>query len=157
MTGGGRAGAPASLPRTPHQLRHGQGIDERIRSLEADWRLGLKIRGIRWSPRQKSNGDLADKVYGLVKQLFYKSRTELDQAITTFYELAPACLENGRLDLLITILSSKTEKYKTDRVSKNSTTHQGLSNNLAPSLIGTHISSRHRISLLPVSHLSFNS
>jgi hypothetical protein len=105
MTGnedvGGRTGPAASLPGTPQRLRRGAEIDDRIRSLEAKWKIGLKLRGTEWSPSKSSADDLADKIYGIVKRLYFSAQPTLDDAVRHFEDLAPRTAPGERLGLLI--------------------------------------------------------
>ncbi len=139
MSGGGRAGAPASLPRTPHHLRPGQAIDDRIRSLEAGWSLGLIIHDSNWSPSQSRKDNPADVAYRRVKQLFYESCTKLDQAISTFEDLAPTWPENERLGLLNGLLYSKIER-KNSRWTNTVTPKTVPSKSFTASLMREYIS-----------------
>jgi hypothetical protein len=107
MTGNG--GPAVSLPATPQHLRPGAAIDDQIRSLEQEWRLGLRIRGAQWSPERLNNNDTADKIYALVKFLFYRAPTALEQAITEFRDRAPHEPHPARLALLRQILYSTKE------------------------------------------------
>lgn len=106
----GPAGPAASLPRTPHHLRRVVAIDERIRSLEAEWRLGLKVRDENWSPGGVLPDDQPDKIYGMVQRLFWYTETALDEAIGSFRELAPVFPHEERLSLLSRVLTSKLKK-----------------------------------------------
>lgn len=141
MAGGsasGPAGAAASLPGTPHHLRPGAAIDERIRSLEAEWQIGLKIRGAGWSPHRSNANDTADKIYGLVQRFHYSAETTLNQAIASFRELAPEFAPEKRLDLLYRILSSKTKKDSIDPISRTGTPKNEPPKSLKASLIGEY-------------------
>jgi hypothetical protein len=105
MTGYGDAGAPNGgpaaslpLPGTPH--RRGADIDNLIRSLEDKWKIGLKLRCTEWSPKKSAGDDVADKIYGIVKRLFFSSQRALDDAINTFEQTAPRTAPRDRLGLL---------------------------------------------------------
>lgn len=121
--GSGAAGpAPATEPyNTPHRRRlqnQGPGdaaINQVILSLENDWRLGLRIRGVGWSPTRSSTKDTADKIYGLVQRLHWSGPPTLSQAIANFNELAPQFKHSERLDLLWKTLSSKAKPYAISR------------------------------------------
>ena len=105
----GNGGPAVSLPATPQHLRPGAALDDQIRSLEEEWRLGLKIRGAEWSPKRSNTDDTADKIYALVKFLFYRAPTALKQAIGEFRAAAPGSRHQDRLALLRRILSSTKE------------------------------------------------
>ncbi|CAO2652575.1 Nn.00g008580.m01.CDS01 [Neocucurbitaria sp. VM-36] len=124
MPGGSASGpaAPAaSLPATPHHLRPGAAIDALILSLEAEWHLGLRVRGADWSPARSRTDDQADRVCGLVKRLFYSAETTLNQAIAGFREVAPVLPQEKRLDVLCQLLSSKVQKNGQDPISRTGT------------------------------------
>ncbi|KAF1844339.1 uncharacterized protein K460DRAFT_317788 [Cucurbitaria berberidis CBS 394.84] len=131
--GSSRGGGTASLPKTPHHLRPGAAIDELIRSLEAEWRIGLKVRGADWSPLRRSTNDQADKIYGQVQHLFYSARVALNQALATFKELAPFWPHEKRLELLSGVLSSK--KGDKNTISRTSTPKNDPPKTLKSSLI----------------------
>ncbi|KAG9191956.1 hypothetical protein G6011_10690 [Alternaria panax] len=105
MTGNG--GPAASLPGTPR--RPGAAIDDLIRSLEKEWKVGLRIRGAEWSPKKSNVDDPPDKIYALVKFLFYRARPDLYDAIEEFKGLAPSLTREERLEALRRILSSRKE------------------------------------------------
>jgi hypothetical protein len=136
MTGNGHARGPtgpaASLPRTPQ--RRGAEIDDRIRSLEAKWKIGLKLRGAEWSPRKSRADDLADKIYGIVKLLYFSAQPALDDAIAQFEGLAPRTAQREHLGLLYRTLLSKTKKD--GPVSRTGTPKNNLPKSLASSLPG---------------------
>ena len=138
MTGAGKAGAPASLPQTPHHARRGRAIDELICEIEAEWQLGLEVRREPWSPRHISTNNQADKVYGLVKQLYYSSNSALSQAIDTFKELAPTFPRQDRLTLLLRTLRSKTNTQERDSLSKVGTPRHGPPKHSSPALFGKY-------------------
>lgn len=106
MTGNG--GPAASLPGTPH-LRPGAAIDDLIRSLEKEWKVGLKVRGAEWSPKRSNRDDTSDKICALVKLLFFSARPALHHAIKEFESLAPSLTREKRLVELHEILS-RTKK-----------------------------------------------
>ncbi|KAL6707441.1 hypothetical protein ACN47E_004011 [Coniothyrium glycines] len=150
MTSHGNAGsaapAPASVPKTPHQLRQGTEIDNLICSLESKWKIGLKVRGKDWSPRRLDTNDQADRICGLVKRLFYSARSALDQAVASFEELAPQFKHEDRLDLLHKTLSSKLKANDTRArtgTSKNPPSTSLKSSLLAASRISTPPSVAH--------------
>ncbi|PWO26827.1 RNA-directed RNA polymerase 2 [Pyrenophora tritici-repentis] len=103
MTGNGAAGGPP-----------GEAINDRIRSLERKWNLGLRIRGEGWSPTTKNPSDLADKTFGLVKRLFYLPPA-LDKAIENFEGLARQWPRNKprneRLEELYRTLQNEVKKH----------------------------------------------
>jgi hypothetical protein len=140
MTGNGDAGSPngpaASLPGTPQRLRRGAEIDDRIRSLEAKWKIGLKLRGAGWSPRKSSADDLADKIYGIVKRLYFSAQPALDDAVRHFKELAPRTAQEERLGLFYRMLLSKTNKD--GPVSRTGTPRNEPPKNLASAQPGKH-------------------
>ncbi|KAF2874093.1 RNA dependent RNA polymerase-domain-containing protein [Massariosphaeria phaeospora] len=114
-TGGNRglrsgAGSPApalQIPATPRHLRTGDGLNSLIRSLESDWKLGLKVRDHTWSP-STSTGRLEDKVFGLIKRLHYSHATALERALSDFRRLAPTWENGERLRLLQSTLKAAT-------------------------------------------------
>jgi hypothetical protein len=117
MTGYGDAGAPTGspaaslpLPGTPHRIRRGADLDNLIRSLENKWKIGLKLRGAEWSPKKSAGDDVADKVYGIVKRLFFSAQPALNDAIHSFEELAPRTAPREHLGLLHRTLLSKIKK-----------------------------------------------
>lgn len=148
MPGNGKAGSPAPpaalpipLPKTPHHLRRGAAIDELIRSLEARWRIGLKVRGAEWSPQRSRTNDLADKIYGLVKRLYFSAEPALHQAVANFNDLATQSPHGGSLDLLCQVLSSKIKKDGGDAISRTSTPKNNPPKSLKASLLGKYRSS----------------
>lgn len=98
--------APAPTPNTPR--KDGVTLNALVRSLEADWHLGLAARDNTWSP-SKSNDALADKVYGQLKRLHFSSGPALDQALSSFKQIAPGFEHAERLKLLHGTLRSQTQ------------------------------------------------
>jgi hypothetical protein len=141
MTGYGDAGAPTGgpaaslpLPGTPHRIRRGADINTLIRSLEGKWRIGLKLRGTEWSPKKSAGDDVADKVYGIVKRLFFSAPPALNDAIHSFEELAPRTAPRDRLGLLHRTLLSKTKKDGSGSVSRTGTPKNDPPKTLASAL-----------------------
>jgi hypothetical protein len=156
MTGYSDAGAatgpagslplPLPLPGTPHHIRRGADIDNLIRSLEDKWRIGLKLRSAEWSPKKSagSTDDLADKIYGIVKRLFFSAQPALNDAINTFEEQASRTAPRERLRLLYRILLSKTKKDG-GPVSRTGTPKNEPPKSLASALPGKHCIPLHLI------------
>jgi hypothetical protein len=113
--GAGRSNDPqpiiphSLLPHTPRHPKSGAALDDLIRSLEDEWRLGLKVRGALWSPQKIDEKSTADKVHGQIKRLFFSARPALEIALELFKDTAPGFAPNKRLELLHGILKSKTK------------------------------------------------
>lgn len=98
--------APALVePRTPHHPKSGTALNELIRTLEADWQLGLRVRDDPISPAQSCAP--ADKTYGKIQKLFYVARPALDRALDTFGKIATGFKPDQRLELLDGVLKSE--------------------------------------------------
>jgi hypothetical protein len=114
-SGAGRSNDPqptiaGSLP--PHTPRHpktGAALDDLVRSLEHEWRLGLKVRDTLWSPHKVDEKSTAEKVYGQIKRLFFSARPALEEALESFKEIANGLPPDERLKTLHGILKSKTQ------------------------------------------------
>jgi hypothetical protein len=110
--GAGRSNGPqptiaGSLPpRTPRHPRSGD-VDDRIRELERDWQLGLKVRGPLWSPQKADEKSTAEKVYDKIRRLFFLSEPTLDKALKSFKEIASHLAPNKQLDMLHVLLKSE--------------------------------------------------
>ncbi|KAF2642160.1 hypothetical protein P280DRAFT_449672 [Massarina eburnea CBS 473.64] len=133
--GAPHAPAPAPAPNTPRR-RDGAGLNALIRSVEAEWRLGLQARDDTWSPSQTTHR-LADKVCGQLKRLHYSSGAELDRALASFRLIAPGFEQSKRLELLHGTLKSQTRSP----VSGTGTGTRGLdsANNGPTALRSVHI------------------
>lgn len=102
------ASGPLSVPQTPSHPRTGTALVQLIRSIEDRWSLGLKIRGDDWSPHKSTTEDIADKVYGQIKRLFFSARPALDAALENFEQTRGGFAHEKQLELLHGILKSKT-------------------------------------------------
>lgn len=107
-TGAGVAGSLPCAPQTPHHPKSGAALDKLILSIESDWHLGLRVRGINWSPHTSAKDDTAEKVYGQIKRLFFSAKPALDTAISNFTQTAPGFAHEERLALFHGILKSVT-------------------------------------------------
>jgi hypothetical protein len=96
-------------PSTPHHPKNGVGLDNLIIDLENEWRLGLKVRDVLWSPQRTDKKSITDNVYGQIKRLYYTAPLALDEALGTFKETALEFPHNKRIDELHRILKSKTQ------------------------------------------------
>jgi hypothetical protein len=113
-SGAGRSNDPqptieGSLP--PHTPRHpktGAALDELVRSLEDEWRLGLKVPGLLWSPQRADVKSTAEKVYQQIKYLFFSAQPALDDALNSFKSQAIGFPPDERLKVLHGILKSRT-------------------------------------------------
>jgi hypothetical protein len=106
---GNRAAAgPAALsvPRTPHHPKSGAALNDLVRSLDKNWRLGLEACGGQRSPAH--NRTIADKTYSTIQRLFYSARPALDEIIERFNLSAPGFAYEKRLELLLGLLKSQT-------------------------------------------------
>lgn len=106
---GNRAAAgPAALsvPRTPHHPKSGAALNELVRSLDQNWRLGLEACGGKRSPAHSRT--IADKTYTTIQRLFYTARPALDEIIERFNLSAPGFAHEKRLELLLGLLKSQT-------------------------------------------------
>lgn len=118
--GNARTG-PVRGPDTPHRPRPRNALDELIASLEADYQLGFLIRDETWSPK-KTTGSLGDKVQRRIRQLFYTSRSTLDQALQEFKVKAERLpLPNERLTLLDLLLRVQPLSPLPARVTRSQT------------------------------------
>lgn len=90
--------APAASFGTPHRERNGVALDDLIRSLEAEWQLGLKLHGLQ-SPSQRAES-LSGKVYGQIQFLHYSSPGVLHKLLDGFRQMAPVLQPATRLELL---------------------------------------------------------
>jgi hypothetical protein len=100
---------PGSLPpTTPRHSKTGADLDSLVIALEEEWRLGLRVRGPLWSPRE-SKGSTSEKVYGQIQRLFFSAEPALDAALDNFRETALGFAHSKRLELLHGILKSKTQ------------------------------------------------
>ncbi|RAR14531.1 rna-directed rna polymerase 2 [Stemphylium lycopersici] len=122
--------APAAVPSpaTPHRLRPGTRIDDLIRRLEADWSLGLKLRGV-YSPSKPR--DTFEKIYDNVKLLFFRNQPALNDAVAKFELRAPSRKHEERLGLLHELLSDAANIDKS--VSKTITPSIGQGKSLTSS------------------------
>lgn len=105
---------PAHVPQseTPRRAKAGAALEEFIVAIENEWQLGLKMRGPLWSPHKSRNvQSTADKVYGLIKRLFFTSRPALDAALKSFRDaaLAPGCVQGKRVHLLHGVLKATAQ------------------------------------------------
>jgi hypothetical protein len=99
-------GAPATAPNTPRKT--GKELNELIRSLEDEWRLGLDVHNKLLSPDKRSD-TLQGKVYGQIQRLFFSSPTALGTALDGFRQIAPGFEHGKRLELLHGSLKSQTQ------------------------------------------------
>jgi hypothetical protein len=110
--GAGRSNGPqpttaGSLPpRTPRHPKSGD-VDNKIRKLERDWQLGLKVRGPLWSPQKADKKSTAEKVYDKIKRLFFSTDSALDKVLKTFDEIAHHVQTNERLNVLHVLLKNE--------------------------------------------------
>jgi hypothetical protein len=100
---------PVQPPQTPHHPNSGAALDELILSLEDEYRLGLKLRDASWSPNKTTNRSTTDKVYDIIKRLFFPHRPALDSALDRFRERAPGEAHEKQLGVLYDILKSKAQ------------------------------------------------
>ncbi|KAF1995645.1 hypothetical protein P154DRAFT_412766, partial [Amniculicola lignicola CBS 123094] len=95
-------------------------IHDIISTLEAGWRLGLRVRDGNWSPSQ-SDKSRADRINGYVKRLYYTNRSALDRCLKTFNSIAGGQpTAEARLGLLDDLLRAECP---TPRVAGQSGTH----------------------------------
>lgn len=121
-------GGRGSSPGTPRHVRNGPGLDNVIREIENDWKLGLQSRDASWSPRG-SNNSLADKVYGLIKRLYYTQKPALDRSLGEFQAQALGVRDPiARLGLLY----GKLMDHKGAPVSRAGTPQSARSTPLKP-------------------------
>jgi hypothetical protein len=98
-------GAPATAPKTPR--KDGAALNKLIRSIDAEWRLGLDIHNSLLSPSKRSDS-LQGKVYGQIQRLFYSSQESLDRALDGFRLIAPGFTHDKLLNVLHGTLKSQT-------------------------------------------------
>jgi hypothetical protein len=105
--------------------RAGEALDDLIRSLEADCKLGLTVRDPTWSPSTRTDS-LPDKVQGQIKRLFYSDKSALMQTLSDFETKARKLpTQKERLDFLHLSLRTVTPSPQTARVTRSQTLRDG--------------------------------
>jgi hypothetical protein len=100
------APAPVTTPNTPR--KDGAALNELIRSLEDEFRLGLVYDEKLFSPSRRSDV-LSGKVYGQIQRLYWSPEPALGRALDHFRQIAVNFAPDKRLEVLHGTLKSQTQ------------------------------------------------
>jgi hypothetical protein len=129
-------------PETPQKQPPGAELNDLIRSLEAECRLGLQVRDESWSPsKTTANPSLADKVYGQIKHGFFRFRPTLYRSIEAFKQQAVNLSQQEKLELLHLLLKSKTNSPLLAKSTSSQSPRDDFAKSLRPH-VGTYLLAR---------------